>query len=409
MARTNRYLSKTDKRLGWLLVFLLFSLTNPYFFWNLLGNFYVKILVFMLGMLIFWKYSDKRSASYRSTLYFYILLFVIFIINEYAKGARLGVVSYLPYVMIGFVPLVKKHFGLWVFHKFATIYAIIIGLSMISWIAALMGLLSPIGQLGEGNETLEMQRKIYLVYPLSLVLIRDTYDVARFCGIFDEPGVVGTLGGLILCALRFNIKDWRCVVVLLSGFLSTSMFFYGVAAVYWLSELIFVKKNYKLMLLIMVGIIGSYLLTRNNHTVSVLVWNRFEWNSEIGGFAGNTRETEGTTLAMKRMRESGEIWLGVKDKNAYWKENFGSSSIYNVIAMYGIIVVTLYIVWLLRVGFHYKVNNWDYLLYCFVIIGCMYQRTNLFSLPYTFLFVCVARYYEYRFPNSENPKEVKTG
>lgn len=405
MNREGNKLTGLSKWETLLIVFLLFFLTRPYFFWAWYGNLFVSVLVSTVAMLIIWKHTGKLSSKQKSVFLFYIIVWFFYLINEFSKGARLGVVAYIPYVLLGYVPFMKKDILKNIFNTFTIVYAVLIGISMVSWVAAMAGMISPIGQLGDDIESMVADQKSYIVYPFSLVSTSNISDFTRFCGFYDEPGVVGTIAGLICCAFRYNMKDWRCIVVFISGIMSTSMFFYGLTAVYWLAQLLFVKKRTGSVILLIVAASLFYIGTKNNEAVSFLVWDRFEWNSKSGGFVGSTRGGEREIMAMEKIKASGEIWFGVKDKEAYWSENFGSSSIYNAFAMYGIIFVTLYIVWLLLAGYHYKVNKWDYLLYCFVVIGCLYQRPSLFNLPYTFLFVSVARYYEYQLDiNNTQPK-----
>jgi len=379
-----------------LFVFLLFFLTSPYFFWDWYGNLFVNILMTTFALVLAWRHSKQIQNKQKALLVFYVLVWLFYLLNEFSKGARLGVVAYMPYVLLGLMPFIEKEFAKKVFNHFVTLYAVLIGLSMISWIAALTGLISPMGELGMGNEAMEAQKKIYMVYPLSLVSISGIEQVTRFCGFFDEPGMVGTIGGLILCALRYNMKDWRCIIVLLSGLLSTSMFFYGLTLVFWLSELILVRKKFGLLILLVLGIFTSYLVTKDNEAVSYLVWERFEWDSKKGDFKGNSRSISQSSSVLNNLTASGELWFGVKDKEAFWDDNFGSASIFNVIAMYGLVFVTLYITWLIAVGYHYRYNKWDYLLYCFAVVGCLYQRPDVFSMPHTFLFVCIARYMNFQ-------------
>lgn len=355
-------------------------------------------------MLVFLKHTGKLDNRLKPVFTFFVLLWLFYLVNEFLKGARLGVVAYFPYMLLGFVPFVNKSFAKKTFNLFTSVYSILIGLSIISWISAMAGLISPTGQLGDDIESLAAERRTYAVYPFCLVPTSNLSDYIRFISFYDEPGVVGTLAGLICCAFRFNIKDWRVIILFLSGLLSASMFFYGLAAVYWLSELLFIKKRYGAVVLLVVGISCFYVATKNNGAVSTLVWDRFEWDSQKGGFVGNTREGEQTEIAMKKIKSSGEIWFGVKDKAAYWDENLGLSSIYTTFAMYGIIFVSLYIIWLLQVGYYYKYNKWDFILYCFVVIGCIYQRSSLFSLTYTFLFAGIARYYEFELTNQAEEK-----
>lgn len=393
----NPSLKKSENREVWIVTFLLFFLTNPYFFWNWYGNLFVTILVSSIAMVIFWRKTGRLTRKQRNIFVFWVLVWLLYLLNEFTKGARLGVVAYFPFLLLGMIPFVKKDFLKAVFELFLSCYAIIIGISMISWIAGITGLISPIGQIGEGIARLEVDNKTYLMYPLSLVSTRIDDDFLRFYGLYGEPGVVGTLSGLMLCAKRYNMKDWRSIILLLSGILSTSMFFYGLTAVYWLSELVFIRKKFGLFILIVLSIGTAYVVTKDNVVVSHLVWERFEWDASKGDFKGNSRGTISNSTIIQSVSASGEIWFGVRDTESFFKEGHSGGTIYAAIAMYGLIFVLVYMAWLILVGNYYIKNRWDFLLYCFVVISCMYQRPDLFSLPHGFLFICIARYLELEF------------
>ena len=156
-------MSQIDKIHSLSLVCLLFFLTSPYFFWKWYGNLFVTILVSTIAMLIIWKHTDRLTKNGKSIFVFYVSVWLLYLFVEFIKGARLGVVAYFPYVLMGFLPFFNKEFGKKVFDNFTTLYAILIGVSIVSWIAAMTGLISPIGQLGDGNDSLEAQNKSYLV------------------------------------------------------------------------------------------------------------------------------------------------------------------------------------------------------------------------------------------------------
>lgn len=394
----NTRLSQSVKLEALLFVFILFFLTSPYFFWEWYGTVLVEAAVTSLALLIVWRQHQPIKGKAHSLFNFFLFVWFVFMFSEFLRGSRTGLVIYLPYFLFGFLPFLKKEFGGTVFNLFVTLYAVMIAISMVSWIAGMTGMIAPLGELGGDNDQLDKQNKYYIVYPLALVRMGDLSELTRFCGFYDEPGVVGTFSALILCARRFNMRDWRNIIVLLSGLLSTSMFFYGLVAVYWLAESIFVRKKYGLFIALLGGIIVFYIATKDNEVLSTLVWERFEWDADRGGFAGNSREGAGTDILINRLTSTGEIWFGVNlsDRKAFWNEFFGLSSMYTVIALYGIVAVGFYLLWLLYIGYHYKISKWDFILYCFVVIGCMYQRTGMFSLPYAFLYVSIARYSDFQ-------------
>lgn len=104
------------------------------------------------------------------------------------------------------------------------------------YICAQLGYISPIGQI-----TIEQHDRVYTVYPL-LVLDKGV-DILRFYGPFNEPGVVGTLGAVLLCTQKFNFKDWRTLIILLAGVLSMSLFFFALVIGYGVVYLVFLRKN----------------------------------------------------------------------------------------------------------------------------------------------------------------------
>lgn len=376
-----------------LLVFLFFFIANPYFFWQWYGMMLPRIVATLLALLIVYKNRRHINSGERWLILLYVFLWSFYTVNEYAKGARMGVLASTPYVLIGFIPFIKEDFRKNVFRYFITIYAVLIGLSMVMWLAALAGIIPPIGEIGEMNDSLIAQRKSYIVYPLTLVSTSNIDEFLRFCGPFDEPGVVGTLGALQLCAMRFKLKDWRTVIILISGILSASMFFYAIVVIFWLSDLLFVRKKMFPILLIFVSVIVAYNMTKDIPAVKNLVWDRVEWDSSRGTFAGNTRVNSNTQSNFQQYVSTGEIWLGVNDKGKYWQENYGSTSIYDFIALYGILFSILYVLWVVFIGYKRGVPTSRFLLYCFVVVGCLYQRTNAFNILYIFLFISVANNY----------------
>ena len=75
----------------------------------------------------------------------------------------------------------------------------------------------------------------YRAYPFLAVYDSDYGFVRyRFCGPYDEPGVIGTMVSIILYGERYNLKDYRNLVLFIAGICSFSMFFFVVTAIYYI-------------------------------------------------------------------------------------------------------------------------------------------------------------------------------
>lgn len=72
----------------------------------------------------------------------------------------------------------------------------------------------------------------YMAYAF-FVMPSKTFDILpRFFGMYDEPGVVGTIAGAILMTRQFNFKKWINIPIFIAGILSFSLFFYVIFAIY---------------------------------------------------------------------------------------------------------------------------------------------------------------------------------
>lgn len=165
------------------------------------------------------------------TLLYYILGGII---NE--QSNLFGVIARFTTMLLITIPFMKREFSRLVYEDFLNIYVVFISISLSVYICAQLGYISPIGQI-----TIEQHDRVYTVYPL-LVLDKGV-DILRFYGPFNEPGVVGTLGAVLLCTQKFNFKDWRTLIILLAGVLSMSLFFFALVIGYGVVYLVFLRKN----------------------------------------------------------------------------------------------------------------------------------------------------------------------
>lgn len=363
----------------WLAAILMFLQLEPYFVWPL--HTYIVYYNTVPLLLILAAHSNFLRIS------LYEILFVaLAILAAFCAGSNfLGIVMSILLVLFF---LCDKKFLIDVFVKFRIIYVFLIAVSMIVWFMLSIGIsfpyriVSPLNSLKDYN---------YIVFPF-LVKINEftlNYDslsnTIRFMGLFDEPGVVGTVSLIMLFIGRFDMKRIYNVILLLSGILSFSLFFYFAAFVFLLYNII-VSKNkafYKFFIVVVLGVLVYY--SYSNPVTQELIWNRLERNTSQKIISGNNRSSDELDMYVENIRGTDAYYWGVGDSQI--TERFSSSaSIKNALLRYGFVVLVLFFLFY----FFYSLHYIKHLLMCLVFMAflymTLYQRPGFFKVYYLFLF-----------------------
>lgn len=366
---------------------ILFYYTSPYFVWGeMLNNNYIKtFLIYILGILFF-KHRERFDKGKMALLFIWWLIALV----VYCFTGRYNINLWIFSLPILLFPFLKNDFRNSVFDYFLLIYASVIALSLVFWFLAIGGIIAPYKTIAALNELKNLN---YYVYPF---LVTDSLPVLRFFGVYDEPGVVGTLSGILLCINKFNSKDWKSIILLSSGLLSLSFFFYLLIPVYYMLYFAFQKKSMKKIVGLSVLLV---LIVPLIHFVPVLnekIGERLVWDSTKGSFAGDNRiNQEVVDFYYMSMLNSGSLWTGIDNKEDYLMAVQGSSSFWSILIVNGLLFVLLYIGFFTYYGYIYmnRHNYWLFVLYLFVFLGVIYQRPSVFNYPICFLFICLARAY----------------
>ena len=120
------------------------------------------------------------------------------------------------------------------------------------------------------------------------------YKVLRLCGIFEEPGMLGTYVGIIMIFdfIFFPNKKNRKIILLIYGVLTLSMAFYSF--LFFISTyLLFQKKGLKITVitLIFVLIIVLCIPSEIKNVFEINLIQRFYFNRETLRFEGDSRYT----------------------------------------------------------------------------------------------------------------------
>ncbi len=373
------------------LAFALFVLLYPFFFWSIIGNKVVLLLINIITAFIFLFYRKKLTKDdYYLILLYEGVWFLNIILSGFWHGSNInGIITQIPICLYISTCVVKSGIMKKTVYYLINIVVVVSAIGLMFYLLRLLGVSLPsFGTIHHYN----MERS-YIIYPFFLVETSTIYmDIVRFYGVFDEPGLLGTLLVFFLFALKFDFKNWRTWICLIVGVFTFSFFFYAMMVVYWIVNLSLFKKSI-LSVVLACSLLGSfYYLTKDNNLVNAVLWNRFEWDSQEGKFVGDNRMRDDAEYAFNKIEGNEYLWgLEAHNVEKYWVFAYGSSSYKNVIATNGMVFFVLYMLFFILFGWKYKVSWTNYLMFLLMLFLCLYQRAEIYKIPYMFLFACLAR------------------
>lgn len=377
------------QKASWIAAVMLFLFIPPYFMWGLLSNNVFRIIFTILECGIFYHFRDKADTRDMGLKFLFIgtLLYYILggIINE--QSNLFGVIARFTTMLLITIPFMKREFSRLVYEDFLNIYVVFISISLSVYICAQLGYISPIGQI-----TIEQHDRVYTVYPL-LVLDKGV-DILRFYGPFNEPGVVGTLGAVLLCTQKFNFKDWRTLIILLAGVLSMSLFFFALVIGYGVVYLVFLRKKYLIAVLFTVCFTLFYVQTKEDPVLYNTLWQRFEWDETNHKFKGDNRKNDAVDKFYDELKKKPAFWFGSpkSEVERFWKL-VGETSSYKVIVLNsGMIFLILYLLFFVILAKKHKTNNKAFILFILVLVANTYQRPDIYSIVMIFIYSYFARW-----------------
>jgi hypothetical protein len=204
---------------------------NPYFFW---GSSRALLLASILTASVAgFLYLEGVRPRWRSLEFAGVLLLSIFLVY----------VTVLPRLLGGHVKWVFALPTLWLLALmdgegrrraltgFATIFAITLIPGLVVSVLASCGVPLTFGTIPAANPAMASYGIRMLVLPGTLFVESNSLLLPwggvlfRLCGMYDEPGMVGTVAGLLLAADRYRFRQWRVSVLYLAGVLSFSLAF----------------------------------------------------------------------------------------------------------------------------------------------------------------------------------------
>lgn len=384
------------KYLCYLTAFLLFLDMMPYFWWWSQTSSYINYAVKLITCAIF--LMNHSSIQKNNTG-----LMVLFVLMCFLYAFRSSLASLVLTIPLVFIPFAPTKFLQGVFKAFTTIYCIIIGLALVSWLLLLLGLNSPIGTVMPLNSN---DFEYYTVYPIFLVTSNffDIETMFRFAGSFDEPGMVGTFSALLLFANSFSFKNWKTYVLLLSGIASFSLYFY-VVLVIGLVPYLLGRKKVSVLVLAVIAFAALYLNTKDNEIMGRLIWDRLEWDTSENRIVGADRTQYEAEKIYKSKKGTIEFWIGLDNYESYRIIARGSNSYQNIVMHNGMVFLLAYILFFVLYARSVRTKTSSYVVFLILFIACIYQRPQVLSSAYLFIYVCLAKRETFELNSIETKKK----
>ena len=352
-------------------VFILFVSLTPFYLWK-----YQTIVHYVVALGCFIWGLWKRPVGLSLWAFLFVCLFYIYAtLYQYKTNINGMVMTLLPLLVF----LINTSYWPKIYEKFFFLYSVTLIPSLIVYFLVFwIGVNIPFHYLDSLNKLKDYQ---YLVYPF---LVSDDHPVSfiRFCGYYDEAGVVGTVSGVLLIINNINLKDWKNYPLLLSGIFSFSLFFYALISLY-----ILFWGNLKMKVIVVIAIIvfAVLFLSTDNPFVD-LIYDRVIEKDNYGiNRTGSTFDS-----FWNKYYDSDMFWIGYGHNYANLVADPGGSSYTHLVVDYGIIMFLLYTIAFLLYYVSLKLSPRNLFLLFFVFISVIYQRPFIFSLFYLFLLLAPA-------------------
>lgn len=379
--RTNISRLKNDEQslLVWLFVILMFASIPPFFFWGISSLVYA---ISSIGFFLFGLWEKPKNFTRRASLLLFILFYIYASFNLYEGLGLIGKLWNWYRLFFAFTLFfISDEYWPKIYKKLLLVYVVTLIPSLLVYFVVIWGRIDlPHTIISPLNELKSYQ---YLAYPF--MVITNSFDSFRFCGYYDEPGVIGNISGVMLVVNQCNMKEWKNWVLLISGLFSFSLFFYGIVFLY---ILFFGSVKTKIALIIAIGFVITYLATSDN-VFSDLILARLEFGDD-GEWIGDNRTHASFEVFWDRFLHSDKLWFGYGHFYSSQVVNTGGQSYKHIIVDHGIIMSMIYVIAFLLYYLSYNIKKKNLLFGLMLVFAILFQRPFIAYIIYLFLMISPA-------------------
>jgi hypothetical protein len=258
---------KIEKIIILLFSFLIIFSLNSVFVWSFLGKaIYVFSVVCLLSAVLF---LTKKSPSQitKERVYLAIILSCVSLYLGWTwDTVHLGMLGPLNLTLVFCYLILNNRIQELIAQKFITIFTVILFITLLSWcINISLGIYSlPVSQ----PPTKVASLLTYQISILGEVFPANLTGIYRYQGVFDEPGLMGTLCALLLCSKIYKNK-LQFFIILFAGLASMSTAFILILTIY----LCFLKPFKAFVIYLPIGALMVF-MTRDIPFLGYLVYTK---------------------------------------------------------------------------------------------------------------------------------------
>lgn len=208
--------------------------------------------------------------------------------------------------------------------------------------------------------------------------------IKQLCGMYDEPGLVGTISALLLCACKFDFKRYKSlIIILIGGCMSMSLAFFMLCAIYYIYYCFSIKNKKQLnrIILVVLLFLSVIFVLRDNPVFKEKVIERFS----LSYLTNNNRVSDEFAKEFEKFLSGNNIFFGLGNGNPIFDTVDAASYkvlIYNI----GIIGFLLLIGWFLYWGIVYSQKNKSSLIFALIFLISIYQRPWIIYMYYILIY-----------------------
>lgn len=372
----------------------------------------IALIVFILYYCIIYKRLHVKQSALISVALFTIQ-FLYRAFDTVDGSVEISVGTVVTAILCMAFILMKDDERARIFRIFIIIFAITLIPGMIVSCFNLLNISLP-STILQSAESIKVQSNLQYRQTFFSVILENPWWGAgyrKLCGIYDEPGRVGTIAGMLLPALplksKLKLDKGISYSIILGGLMSLSLAFYVLLALFIFIKLLERKKmtmkKWLIWLMFLCGTMGIfYVFATTNEYFQNQIIRRFTLQTII---TDNNRVSDAFESIYRPFLSSPDVWLGVGNGNTVIK-TVDAAGYQIIVYTFGIVGFSLICLWVCFMGITFSKKNRNALLMFVFFMLSFYQRGWIFPF-YHILILCGGISFIKEMAVSSNSKIIK--